>query len=179
MLLGALSDFDLVRKTNEGSVEAFTVIVERYQKPLTQFSMRYVGDLASAEDIVQESFLKAFEKLSTFQFRSAFKSWLYRIVINTAKNYLRNQKSVVDIDAVQIVEESECEQNLMDRQLIEKASDLIKDLPTKQREALQLRVFEDKSFAEVAEKMECPYDTAKANYRHGLIKLQESLVLTW
>lgn len=179
MLLGALSDYDLVRRTNEGNAAAFAVLVERYQKPLTQFSMRYVGDMASAEDIVQESFLKAFEKLNTFQFRSAFKSWLYRIVINTAKNYLRSLKPNVDIETVQLTEESECEKDLIDRQLMEKATQVINELPQKQKEALQLRVFEDKSFAEVAQDMECPYDTAKANYRHGLIKLQESLVLTW
>ncbi|NQZ17886.1 MAG: sigma-70 family RNA polymerase sigma factor, partial [Bdellovibrionales bacterium] len=78
------------------------ILVRRYQKQLTILSMRYVGDLSSAEDIVQESFMKAYEKLSSFQFRSAFKSWIYRIVINTAKNKLRSKKHTVDINDVVI-----------------------------------------------------------------------------
>ena len=179
MLLEALSDFELVRQTNEGRSDAFSILVKRYQKPLLHLSMRYVRDVYAAEDIVQESFMKAFEKLSGFQFRSAFKSWMYRIVINTAKNSLRSKKPNVDIDSVQLKVDNVCESTLIDKQLIEQAKIIIDVLPDKQKKAVSLRVFEDLSFKEVAESMDCPYDTAKANYRHGLLKLKEKMVITW
>lgn len=172
----ALSDFELVRRTKDGYQDAFSIIVERYQKPLHSLSMRYVRDTHLAEDIVQESFMKAYEKLSSFQFRSAFKSWLYRIVINTAKNSLRSKKPTVDIENVQIKVENLCELNLMEKELLIQAQKLIQGLPEKQQKAVSLRVFKDMSFKEVADKMDCPYDTAKANYRHGLIKLKEKMV---
>ena len=172
----ALSDFELVRKTNGGSPEAFCILVQRYQRPLQSLSMRYVHDSFLAEDIVQESFMKAYEKLSSFQFRSAFKSWMYRIVINTAKNSLRSKKPMVDIEKVQIKEEAQCEITLIEKDLMTQATELIKNLPEKQRQAISLRVFNDLSFKEVATKMDCPYDTAKANYRHGLINLKEKMV---
>ena len=129
----ALSDFELVRRTKEGHGNAFDVLVARYQKPLHSLSMRYVRDSHLAEDIVQESFLKAYEKLSSFQFRSAFKSWLYRIVINTAKNTLRSSKPTVDIDNVQIKVDNLCEITLIEKQLLEQATEIIKVLPDKQQ----------------------------------------------
>lgn len=179
MTLEVLSDFDLVKRTNDGHPEAFSVLVERYHQAIFNLSVRYVRDSCWAEDIVQDSFLKAFEKLSTFQFRSAFKSWLYRIAINTAKNALRGRKNTVELTQVVIKVEEENEQALIDKELLERAQQLIKKLPQKQRQALKLRVFNDLSFKEVAKKMDCPYDTAKANYRHGLIKLREKMVITW
>lgn len=175
----ALSDFELVQRTKAGSGEAFCILVRRYEKPLHSLSMRYVHDAFLAEDIVQESLLKAYEKLASFQFRSAFKSWLYRIAINTAKNSLRSKKPMVDIDQVQIQVENECEMDLIQRQLFEQTQKVIETLPDKQRAAVELRVYKDLSFKEVAKKMQCPYDTAKANYRHGLIKIKEKMTITW
>lgn len=175
----ALSDFELVQKTVDGYQDAFSILVMRYQKPLHSLSMRYVRDAQLAEDIVQESFLKAFEKLASFQFRSAFKSWIYRIVINTAKNSLRSSKPMVDIEKVPLKVDDECEGTLIEKQLLEQTQKIIEALPEKQQQAVNLRVFEDLSFKEVAYEMDCPYDTAKANYRHGLIKIKEKMVITW
>jgi RNA polymerase sigma-70 factor, ECF subfamily len=179
MVIEAMSDNELVRLSRAGSNEAFAVLVNRYQSSLLHLSLRYVHDIFIAEDIVQDSFLKAYEKLASFQFRSAFKSWLYRITINTAKNSLRSNKHTVSVDQVQLEVAEQCEANLIDKQLLQQAKKIIKDLPDKQQSALKLRVFSDLSFKEVAQKLDCPYDTAKANYRHGLIKLQEKMVITW
>jgi RNA polymerase sigma-70 factor, ECF subfamily len=179
MVSEALSDFELIKKTNMGETNAFSILVQRYSKTLLQLSYRYVRDPFLAEDIVQDSFLKAFEKLSTFQFRSSFKSWIYRIVINTAKNFLRGTKSIVNIDNVQLKVESLIEINMIESQLLKQAKDIIDSMPEKQQQAIELRVFEDLSFQEVADQMDCPYDTAKANYRHGLIKLREKMVINW
>ena len=177
--LSSYTDYELVQKTKDGYNDAFSVLVQRYEKPLHSLSMRYVHDTYLAEDIVQESFLKAYEKLASFEFRSAFKSWIYRIVINTAKNSLRSKKPTVDIDDMQIKVENLCEINLIEKQLIEQAKVIIDTLPSKQQKAVKKRVFEDMSFKQVAQEMDCPYDTAKANYRHGLLKIKEKMVITW
>ena len=158
---------------------AMLALVHRFRNRVYSLCFRMTGQRQDAEDIVQESFMKAFEKLSGFQFRSAFKSWMYRIVINTAKNSLRSKKPNVDIDSVQLKVDNVCESTLIDKQLIEQAKIIIDVLPDKQKKAVSLRVFEDLSFKEVAESMDCPYDTAKANYRHGLLKLKEKMVITW
>lgn len=128
-----------------------------------------------AEDIVQESFIKAFEKLNAFEGRSSFKSWLFQIAVNTAKNKLRERRrSMTDIDSVQLAVGAVAETSLVHSALSQEIQEEIDKLPTKQRTALILRVYEDLSFKEIADIMECPYDTAKANYRHALIKLKDS-----
>ena len=145
-----LSDFELVQLTQEGNARAFNWLVERYQKPLLHLSMRYVRELSLAEDIVQDSFLKAFEKISTFQFRSSFKSWMYRITINTAKNALRGKRHNVDIDTVLLKIDAVCEITLIEKQLIAQVQKLVAGLPEKQQNAVNLRVFEDMSFKDKA-----------------------------
>ncbi|MBC7467184.1 MAG: sigma-70 family RNA polymerase sigma factor [Bdellovibrio sp.] len=123
---------------------------------------------------MQEAFIKAYEKLNMFEGRASFKSWLYQITVNTARNKLReNRNDFSDIDDVQL-----CVAPIAERTLVHNAvSDMIQlevdRLPFKQKTALVLRIYEDMSFAEIAAVMECPYDTAKANYRHALIKLKE------
>ncbi|MEM7646776.1 MAG: sigma-70 family RNA polymerase sigma factor [Pseudomonadota bacterium] len=175
-MLKELSDFELVRMTKEGHFQAFDQLVMKYRKPLLHLSQRYVRDQHLAEDIVQDSLMKAYEKLSSFEFRSSFKSWIYRITINTAKNSLRSKRVNVDIDTVQLKFDSLCEITLIEKQLIEQIQEMIKGLPEKQKSAVNLRVFNDMSFKEVADNMDCPYDTAKANYRHGLLKIKEKMV---
>ena len=132
-------------------------------------------DLDCAQDVVQEAFIKAYEKLSLFEGRASFKSWLFQIAVNTAKNKLReNRHQFSDIEDVSIGIDATAEKNLVHQavgKMLQKEVDL---LPFKQKTALVLRVYEDMSFAEIAEVMQCPYDTAKANYRHALMKLKET-----
>lgn len=132
-------------------------------------------DLDCAQDVVQEAFIKAYEKLSLFEGRSSFKSWLYQIAVNTAKNKLReNRHQFSDIEDVSIGIEATAEKNLVHQAVGEILQREVDQLPFKQKTALVLRVYEDLSFAEIAQIMECPYDTAKANYRHALMKLKET-----
>lgn len=169
-------DHHILEKVKKGDVNAFSEIVQKHQRPLICVLLRMVGDLELAEDIAQEAFMKAFTKLDSFQGRSKFKSWLFQIGINTAKNRLRSRKrEVVDIQKVRlsIGEHQDLEIGEKDVQYV--LSDEIAKLPPKQRLALSLRIYEDLSFAEIAEIMRCPYDTAKANYRHALMKLRHKL----
>ena len=169
-------DHHILEKVKKGDVNAFSEIVQKHQRPLICVLLRMVGDLELAEDIAQEAFMKAFTKLDSFQGRSKFKSWLFQIGINTAKNRLRSRKrEVVDLQKVRLSIGEHQDLEIGEKDVQFALSDEIAKLPPKQRLALSLRIYEDLSFAEIAEIMRCPYDTAKANYRHALMKLRHKL----
>lgn len=169
------TDLELVEEVRRGERRAFSELVKRHQRGLLRMSLRFVKDIDNAEDVVQESFIKAYEKLNSFEGRSSFKSWLYQITVNTARNRLRERRhDVTDIDDVQIGVNAIAESALIHVAVAEMLQKEVDKLPFKQKTALVLRVYEDLSFSEIAEIMECPYDTAKANYRHALMKLRET-----
>lgn len=168
------TDLQLVEEVRNGQRSSFSELVKRHQKGLLRLSMRFVKDLDIAQDVVQESFIKTFEKLNSFEGRSSFKSWLYQITVNTARNKLREDRyDFSDIEDVQLGVDPQAEKSLVHRAVGEILNIEVEKLPFKQKTALVLRVYEDMSFSEIAEIMECPYDTAKANYRHALLKLKE------
>jgi RNA polymerase sigma-70 factor (ECF subfamily) len=170
------ADFDLVREVKTGKPEVFGELVRRHQKALFRLALRFSRDEGLAEDIVQESFVKAYQKLNTFEERSSFKSWLYRITINTAKNKLRSGDHLdLDIEDVVVAVDSKVQGNLEHRELSGVLAEEVKKLPERQRIALTLRIYEDMSFQEIAQIMECPYDTAKANFRHAVLRLKKTL----
>ena len=170
------ADNFLVERAKKGDMAAFSELVSRHQKSLLRLAFRVVRDVPSAQDVVQESFFKAYQKLSSFEGRSAFKSWIFQIALNTAKNRLRGRSyESVDLEKTVLADACDIEGEMMNADLKQMIQVEIEKLPTKQRTALQLRIFEDLSFAEIAEVMACPYDTAKANYRHALMKLRHRL----
>ncbi|MFN8943890.1 MAG: RNA polymerase sigma factor [Pseudobdellovibrionaceae bacterium] len=168
------TDIELVDETKQGNRKSFSELVKRHQKNLLRLSLRFVKSLDLAEDIVQDSFIKAYEKLHSFEGRASFKSWLFQIAVNTARNKLRETKrDTTDIDKVQVAVLAVAESNLVHSAIAAMIQEEVEKLPFKQKTALVLRVYEDLSFKEIADVMECPYDTAKANYRHALLKLKE------
>lgn len=169
-------DLKLVGEILKGDRNAFSVIVRKYQKNLLRLTLRFVKDLATAEDTVQETFIKVYEKLDTFQGRSSFRSWLFQIAVNTARNKLRERKDgMVDIENVNLSTRATAEIELSNNALSKLIQSFVETLPERQRMAMELRIYEDLSFKEIAELMGCPYDTAKANYRHALLKLKDHL----
>ncbi|MFP5519817.1 MAG: RNA polymerase sigma factor [Bdellovibrionia bacterium] len=168
------TDLELVELVKTGSRPSYSELVKRHQKGLLRLSMRFVKDLDTAQDVVQDSFIKAYEKLHSFEGRSSFKSWLFQIAINTARNKLREYRhDTTDISNVHLAVGATAESGLVHHAVSEVISAEVEKLPLKQKTALVLRVYEDLSFKEIAEIMECPYDTAKANYRHALMKLKQ------
>ncbi len=166
----------LVERAKNGDMTAFSELVLRHQKSLLRLAYRVVRDLQTAQDVVQESFLKAHQKLGGFEGRSAFKSWVFQITLNTAKNKLRGRTfDTVDFEKTALVEDVDVEGALMNEDLKDMIQSEIEKLPAKQKIALNLRIFDDLSFSEIADIMACPYDTAKANYRHALMKLRHRL----
>ncbi|UOE99765.1 RNA polymerase sigma factor [Bdellovibrio reynosensis] len=170
-----VTDLELVEKVKSGNRGAFSELVKRHQRSVLRLSLRFVKDMDTAEDVTQEAFIKAYEKLNSFEGRASFKSWLFQIAVNTARNKLREWKrDTVDIDDVQLAVGAEAEKTLVHTAVADLLQQEVEKLPFKQRTALVLRVYEDLSFNEIADIMECPYDTAKANYRHALMKLRQT-----
>ncbi len=167
-------DLDLITRTEAGEREAFNDLVRKYQKPLYALLYRMVGNPEDASDLLQKAFVKAFTGLKSFERRSTFKTWLYQIAINLAKNVYRDRARIeqVPIDNVVIRRNPRTIENLIikeNRQLLRQA---LAGLREKQRITLMLRVQEEKKFEEIAAIMECSLGTAKANFHHAVQKLK-------
>ena len=164
----------LVERVQKGEKHAFDLLISKYQHRIISLVGRYVHDHAEAQDVAQEAFIKAYRALRNFRGDSAFYTWLYRIAINTAKNWLVAQKRrppSSDIDAV------DAEQYDMDSRLKDKATpenellreeikktvyDTIAELPEDLRTAIVLREMEGMSYEEIAVTMECPIGTVRS-----------------
>lgn len=169
-----VTDQMLVKRVQAGDKTAFDLLVKRYQHKIIGLVGRYVHDHAEALDVAQEAFIKAYRALDKFRGDSAFYTWLYRIAINTAKNYLvaRNRRppdTDLDIqDAVSVDSESELteietpENSLYRDELYEVMTRALDALPEELRVALTLRELEGMSYEEIAAVMECPIGTVRS-----------------
>lgn len=168
------TDLELVALVQSGDHEAFAELVRRHQRGLLRLILRLTRELPLAEDVVQETFIKVFEKIDLFEGRSSFKSWLYQIGLNTAKNRFRSrnpEEFTTELPSGEVA--ATTESHMVRDDVSKRLREEIDLLPDRQRLAITLRVFEDLSFKEIAQIMDCPYDTAKANYRHALLKLRD------
>ena len=167
-------DNELVRQARLGDKQAFDVLVQKYQFRILKLVNRYVNDPSESMDIAQESFIKAYRALDKFRGDSAFFTWLYRIAINTAKNYVvsqsrRNFES--DIDVVDIEQTlikpgmryySAPEKILMDNEIEKVVNEAIQHLPKELRTAIMLRELDGMSYDEIAHVMSCPVGTVRS-----------------
>ncbi|HEX9021263.1 MAG TPA: sigma-70 family RNA polymerase sigma factor [Nitrospirota bacterium] len=170
-------DLDLINRAQGGEREAFDELVLKYQKPLYSLLYRMVSDRNDAADLLQKTFIKAFTGLGGFERRSSFKTWLYQIAINLAKNVYRERAKIVRVSLDDVIIKKD--PRTLDS-LIQKESRLLlrrsfADLPEKQRLTLMLRVQEGKKFEEIAKIMKCSVGTAKANYHHAVQKLKKMM----
>lgn len=168
------TDQELVRRVQSGDKVAFDLLVRKYQHKVLKLVSRFVSDLAEAEDVAQEAFLKAYRALPSFRGDSAFYTWLYRIAINTAKNALvSSRRRPIDFDLdLQDPEQYDRQALLKEadtpegvalteeiRLTVEKA---IEQLPEDLRTAIVLRELEGMSYEEIAEAMDCPVGTVRS-----------------
>lgn len=168
-----MEDAYIIREILSGNRKMFTEIVKKYELPLLRLVSKYVKDVELARDIVQESFFKIYKSLDRYQGRCSFKNWVYKVTLNTAHNKMRSRRIHENIDNTVISIASEVETNLMSKEVRRMLTEVVDALPERQRESVRLRVFQDMSFKQVADVMNCPYDTAKANYRHAMIKIKD------
>ncbi len=164
----------LVERVQQGEKAAFDLLVLKYQHKIVNLITRYVHDHAEALDVAQEAFIKAYRAIGNFRGDSAFYTWMYRIAINTAKNYLVAQSRRPppgDIDAAD-AEQYDIDSRLKDRDTPE--NELLKDeiettihsaiaaLPDDLKTAITLREMEGMSYEEIAAAMDCPIGTVRS-----------------
>jgi RNA polymerase sigma-70 factor, ECF subfamily len=170
-------DRELAEKFRQGDRSAFDVLVRRHQKGVWKIVRRYVKRDADAFDITQQVFVRAFKALGGFRGAATVRSWLYRIAINCALSWIRDHRRE---EPTEIAEDSLTEMPTAPGRI---ASDqdgarlrqAIAQLPPKQRMVLELRVFDDLSFKEVAELADCSENTAKVNFHYAVKKLRDIL----
>lgn len=168
------SDQKLIDRVQRGDKRAFDLLVLKYQHKILGLVSRYVHDHQEVYDVTQEAFIKAYRAIDKFRGESAFYTWLYRIAINTAKNYLvskgrRPPDTDVDSEEAEYFEghnplkEIENPENRLLRDEIEKVVyKAIAGLPDDLRSALTLREFDGLSYEEIAEVMQCPVGTVRS-----------------
>lgn len=180
-------DQALVERVQKGDKNAFDVLVRKYQQRVMNILSRYVRDSSEVQDLAQETFIKAYRALASFRGDSAFYTWLYRIAINTAKNFIVSQGRRPPRDDI---EASEAEQYEGAYALQENASPerlLLKDemetlifttideLPEDLKLAITLREIEGMSYDEIAETMSCPIGTVRSRIFRAREAIDEKL----
>jgi len=168
-------DQQLVERAQRGDKHAFELLVVKYQRRLGRLISRFVRNVAEAEDLTQEAFIKAYRALPAFRGDSAFYTWLYRIGINTAKNHLLAQgrkaptstpfdtEEAEDFEDASLLHEVATPENeLMSKQVVDVVNASLQQLPEDLRTALTLREIEGLSYEEIAAVMNCPIGTVRS-----------------
>lgn len=180
------ADQALVERVQSGDKQAFGLLVAKYQRKLMRLVLRLVRDPAEAEDVTQEAFVKAYRALPNFRGESAFYTWLYRIGVNTAKNWLiangRRAPTSTETDSEEAegFEEGELlrdadtpERLLMSRQIADTVNAAMASLPEELRTAITLREIEGLSYEEIAQTMGCPIGTVRSR----IFRAREAIAL--
>ncbi len=181
-------DRQLVARAQRGDKRAFELLVEKYQRKLARLLSRFIRDPAEVEDVTQEAFIKAYRALPAFRGDSAFYTWLYRIGINTAKNYLMAMgrraptSTEVEADEAEGFEEGEQlrdintpESVLLSNEIAETVNSTIEKLPEELRTAIQLREIEGMSYEDIARVMDCPIGTVRSRIFRAREAIAEQL----
>ncbi len=181
----AASDTELFGEFSKGDTAAFNKIVNRYQGRLLNFVYRFTGDRETAQDIVQETFLRVYRKRKEYRSTANLSTWIFTIAGNLAKSELRHRKRwhfvPISKETRQDVAEKIADQSLGPNQLAEKKAmerniqEAIGSLPPKYREAVILRDIEVMSYEQIAQIAGCPVGTAKSRVNRGRLQLQKKL----
>jgi len=189
-----MSDHDdqlLIALVKEGNKKAFDELVIKYQQRIIQLVSRYVRDGSEAQDVAQEAFIKAYKALPGFRGESAFYTWLYRIAVNTAKNYLvsrarRSSDHTVEVSEAEnfegtfkLKETDTPEHLLLSEEIRETIQHAIEGLPEELKKAIRYRELDGMSYEEIAQKMGCPVGTVRSRIfraREAVDKILEPLL---
>jgi RNA polymerase sigma-70 factor (ECF subfamily) len=168
-------DQQLVQLSQAGDLKAFGLLVEKYQNRLYRMILRVIKNPSTVEDLVQESLIKAYRSITSFRGDSAFYTWLYKIGLNTARNYLYDAKRSVHIDESIMLEDAENfstaidvhhadtpETELINKQIATTVNDAISELPAELQMAITLREIEGLSYEQISDIMGCPIGTTRS-----------------
>ncbi len=168
-------DAELVARVKAGDKKAFDLLVLKYQRKIMRLLSRMIRDQAEVEDVAQEAFIKAYRALPQFRGDSAFYTWLYRIAINTARNWLssnsrrpstpssyENEDGETFDEMDNLTDNTTPESELASRQIAQTVNKAIEDLPEDLRTAIVLREIEGMSYEDIAQSMNCPIGTVRS-----------------
>ncbi|MGI5308605.1 RNA polymerase sigma factor RpoE [Rheinheimera sp. WS51] len=167
-------DWQIVQRVQQGDKAAFNVLVKKYQHRIANLISRYVSNHGDVADVAQEAFIKAYRAIPGFRGESAFYTWLYRIAVNSAKNYLvakGRKPPATDVDAEDaeffegsdaLKEQDSPEKLLLSEEIRSVVFNTIDKLPDELRTAITLRELEGLSYEEIAEVMACPIGTVRS-----------------
>ena len=168
-------DAELVARVQRGDKKAFDLLVLKYQRKILRLLGRMIRDPSEIEDVAQEAFIKAYRALPQFRGESAFYTWLYRIAVNTARNWLASAArrpsapNAIETEDGETFNETDNltdistpESMLASREIAETVNAVIEDLPEELRTAIVLREIEGMSYEDIAQSMDCPIGTVRS-----------------
>ncbi len=178
-------DLALVRRAKKGDYRAFDLLVLKYQSRVIATAYKYVKEKQLAEDIAQEAFIKSYKSLDSFREESSFYTWVYRIAVNTAKNYIVSSKRREEIIMTDLSEDNNYypeKPDIDSPQDILNASELrdlifatLSSLGEETRTALSLREFDGLSYEQIAEISNCPVGTVRSRIFRGREMIEEKV----
>jgi RNA polymerase sigma-70 factor, ECF subfamily len=181
-------DQQLVERAKRGDKHAFELLVVKYQRKLARLLSRFIRDAAEVEDVTQEAFIKAYRALPSFRGDSAFYTWLYRIGINTAKNYLVamgrraptstefNNDDAESFEGAEWLRDFNTPENeLMSKQVAQTVNQTMAQLPEELKTAITLREIEGLSYEDIANIMNCPIGTVRSRIFRAREAIAEQL----
>ena len=176
-------DLSLVRRAKKGDFRAFDLLVLKYQSRVIATAFKFVKEKQLAEDIAQEAFIKSYKSIDSFREESSFYTWVYRITVNTAKNYLLSSKRRDELVISDLSQDDSFYPEKLDvdsPQEILKASELrdlifetLSSLGEETRTALSLREFDGLSYEQIAEIVQCPVGTVRSRIFRGREVIEE------
>lgn len=170
------NDQQLITETLEGNLSSFEVLVRFYQKNLYFYILKKVKDDRVAEDVVQEAFVRAFEKLSSFDRERPFKPWLYQIAINITKDYWRKERKIVPLtDDIEDDRSETVIEKMSRREEHKNVREAVKVLPKKYGKVLSGFYFENLSYQELAKRFAMPINTIRTRIKRAKILLEKTI----
>ena len=178
-------DIGLVKRAKSGDYQAFDLLVLKYQSRLISTAFKFVKDVQIAEDVVQDSFIKAYKALESFREDSSFYTWIYRITVNTSKNFLVSKKRKSELLNSDLSEEASYEiepvetyspEDLLQATQLKKViTETIDHLGEDTRTALTLRELDGLSYEQIAEVVNCPVGTVRSRIFRGREVIDEAI----
>ncbi|TES93538.1 MAG: sigma-70 family RNA polymerase sigma factor [Candidatus Cloacimonadota bacterium] len=163
-----------IQKFREGDENLFREIVNLYGERLYILVFRIVRDMDDAEDIVQETFVRAFVKRKGFRGDASIYTWLVRIAYNLSINLIRKRKPTVELDP-RLSSGDNPEQKIEREEIAKRIVEAVKELPLKQRTVFTLRFYEDMPYKKISTVLRCKEGTAKALYHFAIEKMSKKL----
>ena len=163
-----IADEKLVLLIQKGEISAFEILVVRYQQKLLHYVLRIINDRHTAEDIVQESFIKVYKNIGRIDTKRKFSPFLYTVVKNETMTYFRNRRQTVSLDGkMDIIDFDDSIERISRKEEQNKLKKALEALEKKYKEVIKMFYFYDLSYREISKKLKIPVNTVRTNLFRG------------